>query len=96
MDVNGNFEWVFEPDDFKLLIKKYMGDEAESYYGRLFDFADEAISASNDKLRSHYKAFFDINKEIANISEVLDSKRMNRDKIAHSVCEIKKIISNQI
>lgn len=95
MDVNGNFECVFEPDDFKLLIKKYMGDEAESYYGSLFDSADEALSVSNDKLRSDSTAFFNIYEELKNISESLDSIRASRNKIAHSVREIKKIINNQ-
>ena len=54
-------------------------------------------------LESNATAFTDIqeelaniSKELANISEVIDSKRMNRDKIAPSVLEIMKIFSNKI
>ena len=96
MDVNGNFEWVYEPDDFKRLIKKYMGDEAELYFGSWFDSADEAISTANDKVRSDSAAFFEILDVLKNISDVIASKRINRNKIADYVGEISKIISNQI
>lgn len=47
-------------------------------------------------LESNATAFTDIQEELANISKVIDSKRMSRDKIAHSVREISKIISKQI
>lgn len=105
--INGNNELICNSDDFKWLIDKYMGDEAAECFGKLVDSAHEAIRAAKDKtnsdllsyeasLESNSTAFFDIQEELANISEVLDSKRMSRDKIANSVREIKKIISNQI
>ena len=105
--INGNNEIVFGPDEFKWLIDKYMGNEAAEYFESWVDSANEAISAAKDKtnndllsyeasLESNTTAFTDIQEELANIYEVLDSKRMNRDKIAHSVREIEKIISNQI
>ena len=93
MDVNGNFEWVYEPDDFKRLIKKYMGDEAELYFGSLFDSADKAVSTANDKVRNDSIVFFDIFVEITKISEALDGKKVNRNKIAKSVTKIKSIIN---
>lgn len=107
ININGNNEIVFGPDEFKWLIDKYMGNEAAEYFESWVDSANEAISAAKDKtnsdllsyeasLESNSNAFLDIQEELANISEILDSKRMNRDKIAHSVSEIKKIISNQI
>lgn len=107
MNVKGNNELVFNPKDFKCLIRKYMGNEAAVYFGEIVDYANKAIRDAKDKrdsdllsyeasLESNYNAFLDIQEELANISEVLDSKRINRDKIAHSVSEIKKIISNQI
>ena len=96
MNVNGNFEQVLEPYDFKRLIKKYMGDEAELYFGSWFDCADEAISVANDKARSDSIAFFDIFVEITKISEALDGKKANRKKIAKSVTKIKSIINNKI
>lgn len=76
-------------------------------FGEIVASANEAVRAISDKtnsdlssyeasLESNATAFTDIQEELANISEVLDSKRMSRDKIAHSVREISKIISNQI
>ena len=107
MNVKGKNELVFNPQDFKCLIRKYMGNEAAVYFGEIVDYANKAIRDAKDKrdndflsyeasLESNATAFNDIQEELANISEVLDSKRMNRDKIAHSVREIEKIISNQI
>lgn len=76
-------------------------------FGEIVASANEAVRAISDKtnsdlssyeasLESNATAFTDIQEELANISEVLDSKRMSRDKIARSVREISKIISNQI
>lgn len=107
MNINDNYELILSTDDFKKMIELYMGNEAAAFFESLVDSANEAISAAKDKtnsdllsyeasLESNATAFTDIQDEIANISEVLDSKRMNRDKIAHSVREIKKIINNQI
>lgn len=107
MNVKGNNELVFNPKDFKCLIRKYMGNEAAVYFGEIVDYANKAVRDAKDKrdndllsyessLESNATAFIDIQDELANISEVLDSKRISRDKIAYSVCEIKKIINNQI
>lgn len=107
MNVKGNNELVFNPKDFKCLIRKYMGNEAAVYFGEIVDYANKAVRDAKDKrdndllsyeasLESNLTAFADIHDELANISEVLDSKRMSRDKIAHSVREIKKIINEQI
>ena len=107
MNVKGNNELVFNPKDFKCLIRKYMGSEAAVYFGEIVDYANKAVRDAKDKrdndllsyeasLESNAAAFADIQEELANISEVIDSKRMSRDKIAHSVSEINKIINNQI
>ena len=107
MNVKGNNELVFNPKDFKCLIRKYMGNEAAVYFGKIVDYANKSVRDAKDKrdndllsyeerLESNATAFTDIQEELENISEILDSKKMNRDKIAHSVCEIKKIINNQI
>lgn len=107
MSVNGNNEMVFNSDDFKNLISKCMGDEAAAYFGEIVDSANAAVLAAEDKtnsdllsyeasLESNSTAFCDILEELASISAVLDSKRMNRDKIAQSVRAINKIINNQI
>ena len=107
MNINDNYELILSSDDFKKMVDLYMGDEAAAYFGEIVASANEAVRAISDKtnsdlssyeasLESNATAFTDIQEELANISEVLDSKRMSRDKIAHSVREIKKIISNQI
>lgn len=107
MNINDNYELILSSDDFKKMVDLYMGDEAAAYFGEIVASANEAVRAISDKtnsdlssyeasLESNATAFTDIQEELANISEVLDSKRMSRDKIAHSVREIKKIINNQI
>lgn len=107
MNINDNYELILSSDDFKKMVDLYMGDEAAAYFGEIVASANEAVRAISDKtnsdlssyeasLESNATAFTDIQEELANISEVLDSKRMSRDKIANSVREIKKIISNQI
>lgn len=107
MNVKGKNELVFNHRDFQCLIRKYMGNEAAVYFGEIVDYANKAVRDAKDKrdndllsyessLESNATAFTDIHDELANISEVLESKRMSRDKIAHSVREIKKIINNQI
>lgn len=104
--INGNNEIVFGPDEFKWLISKYMGDEAE-YFDGFVESTYKAISAAKDKtnsdlfyyessLESNSAAFFDILDVLKNISDILSSKRINRNKIADYVGEISKIISNQI
>lgn len=105
--INGNNEIVFGPDEFKWLIDKYMGNEAAEYFESWVDSANEAISAAKDKtnsdllsyeasLESNSAAFFEILDVLKNISDILGSKRINRNKIADYVGEISKIISNQI
>ena len=107
MNINDNYELILSSDDFKKMIELYMGDEAAAYFGEILASANKSLRALSDKtnsdllsyeasLESNATAFTDIEEELANISEILDSKRMNRDKIAHSVSEIKRIISNQI
>lgn len=54
------------------------------------------LVAFESSLDSNRRAFQDIQTEAAAIMEVLQGNRVNRQKIAHSVKEIGKIISNQI
>ena len=107
MNIKDNYELILSTDDFKKMIELYMGDEAAAYFGEIVDSAYEAVRSASDKtnsdllsyeasLESNAAAFTDIQEELANISEVIGNKRMSRDKIAHSVLEIKKIINNQI
>lgn len=57
---------------------------------------DSDLVAYESDLDSNRRAFQDIQTEAAAIMEVLQGNRVNRQKIAHSVKEIGKIISNQI
>ena len=93
MNITDNYELILSTDDFKKMIELYMGDEAELYFGSLFDSADKAVSTANDKVRNDSIAFFDIFVEITKISEALDGKKVNRNKIAKSVTKIKSIIN---
>ena len=54
------------------------------------------MTAYESDLESNRRAFQDIQTEAAVITGVLQEKRINREKIAHAVREIGKIISNQI
>lgn len=64
------------------------------------DYTDRKVNsdliAYESDLDSNRRAFQDIQTEAAAIMEVLQGNRVNRQKIAHSVKEIGKIISNQI
>lgn len=107
MNINDNYELILSADDFKRMIELYMGDEAAAYFGEIVASANEAVRAISDKtnsdlssyeasLESNSAAFFDILDVLKNISDILGSKRINRNKIADYVGEISKIISNQI
>ena len=67
---------------------------------RAADYTDRKVNsdliAYESDLDSNRRAFQDIQTEAAAIMEVLQGNRVNRQKIAHSVKEIGKIISNQI
>ena len=66
----------------------------------LFEFChfkvDTDLTAYESDLESNRRAFQDIQAEAAAITQVLQGKRADRQKIAHSVREIGKIISNQL
>lgn len=67
---------------------------------RAADYTDRKVNsdliAYESDLDSNRRAFQDIQTEAAAIMEVLQGNRVNRQKIAHSVKEIGKIIANQI
>lgn len=54
------------------------------------------LASYEASLESNSRAFQDIQAEAAAITGVLQQKRISREKIAHSIREIGKIISNQI
>ena len=101
--IAGKPETIFKARDFEYLVEKHMGYEAAKYFREYAEKADEEVRSAKAgentdlasyeaDLESNHRAFQDIQTEAA----VLQEKRINREKIAHAVREIGKIISNQI
>ena len=66
------------------------------FKARDFEYLVEKHMGYEADLESNHRAFQDIQTEAAVITGVLQEKRINREKIAHAVREIGKILSNQI
>ena len=105
--IAGKTETIFKARDFEYLVEKHMGYEAAKYFREYAEKADEEVRSAKAgentdlasyeaDLESNHRAFQDIQTEAAVIMGVLQEKRINREKIAHAVREIGKIISNQI
>lgn len=105
--ISGKPETIFNARDFEYLVKKHMGYEAAKYFREYAEKADEEVRSAKagentdlasyeTDLESNRRAFQDIQTEVAVITGVLQEKRVSREKIAHTVREIGKIISNQI
>lgn len=103
---DGSTSTIFTFRQFLDMVQDSMGDDVarwlEGYYNALKEDANYAAAAvSTDlasyeaSLESNARAFHDIQDEAAAIMEVLQGKRINRDKIAHSIRLIGQIISNQ-
>ena len=105
--IAGKPETIFTVRDFEYLVEKHMGYEAAKYFREYAEEADEEVrlakagentdlASYEADLESNRRAFQDIQAEAAAITQVLQGKRVDRQKIAHSVREIGKIISNQL
>lgn len=104
---DGSVHTLFEFRHFLELVDQYMGydvakwlrtymEQAENVADYTTAKIDSDLVAYESDLESNRRAFQDIQTEAAAIMEVLQGNRVNRQKIAHSVREIGKIISNQI
>lgn len=104
---DGKNHTLFKFRDFLELVDEKMGMEArrwlEERVGGLEEAADyTAQSVESDltnyeaSLDSNRDAFEEIQTQAAAIMEVLQGTRINRQKIAHAVREIGKIIDNQL
>lgn len=104
---DGSVHTLFEFRHFLELVDQYMGYDVakwlRTYMEQMENAADYTTAkvdsdlvAYESDLESNCRAFQDIQTEAAAIMEVLQGNRVNRQKIAHSVREIGKIISNQI
>ena len=76
-------------------LRTYM-EQAENAADYTTAKIDSDLVAYESDLESNRRAFQDIQTEAVAITQVLQGKRADRQKIAHSVREIGKIISNQI
>lgn len=104
--IAGKPETIFKARDFEYLVEKHMGYEAAKYFREYAEKADEEVRSAKAgentdlasyeaDLESNHRAFQDIQTEAAVITGVLQEKRINREKIAHAVREIGKIISTK-
>lgn len=104
---DGSVHTLFEFRHFLKLVDQYMGYDVAKWLRTYMEQAENAADYTTAKidsdlvayesdLDSNRRAFQDIQTEAAAIMEVLQGNRVNRQKIAHSVKEIGKIISNQI
>ena len=104
---DGSAHTLFKFRDFLELIDQEMGMDAakwlESHMNQLEAAADYTtakvetdLSGYEASLDSNTRAFQDIQAEAAAIMEILEGKRIDRQKIAHAIREIGKIIKNQI
>jgi hypothetical protein len=104
---DGSVYTLFEFRHFLELVEDHIGYDAAKWLRTHVEQVEEAadytqakvdtdLTAYESGLESNRGAFQDIQTEAAAIMEVLQGKRVDRQKIAHSVREIGKIISNQI
>lgn len=104
---DGSVHTLFEFCHFLELVEDRMGYDAAKWLRTHVEQVEKAADYTSRKvntdlvafessLDSNRRAFQDIQTEAAAIMEVLQGNRVNRQKIAHSVKEIGKIISNQI
>lgn len=104
---DGSVHTLFEFRHFLELVEDHMGYDAAKWLRTHVEQAEKAadytkvkvdsdLSAYESELDSNRRAFQDIQTEAAAITQVLQGNRVDRKKIAHSVREIGKIISNQI
>ena len=104
---DGSNHTLFQFRDFLELVDQKMGMDAakwlESHVNRLEEAADYTtakidtdLAGYEASLDSNRMAFQDVQTQAEAIMDVLQEKRINRRKIALSVCEIENIIKNQI
>lgn len=104
---DGSVHTLFEFRHFLELVEDCMGYDAAKWLRTHVEQAEKAadytqtkvdtdLTAYESDLESNRRAFQDIQAEAAAITQVLQGKRADRQKIAHSVREIGKIISNQL
>lgn len=103
---DGSTSTIFTFKQFLDMVQGYMGDDVakwlESHCSALEEAADRTAAAINTdlasyeaSLESNARAFQDIQDEAAAIMDILQGKRISREKIAHSIRLIGQIISNQ-
>ena len=104
---DGSNHTLFQFRDFLDLVDQEMGMDAakwlEAHVNRLEAAADYTtakidtdLAGYEASLDSNRMAFQDVQTQAEAIMDVLQEKRINRRKIALSVCEIENIIENQI
>ncbi|OKZ68075.1 MAG: hypothetical protein BHV93_14240 [Clostridiales bacterium 52_15] len=98
---DGSVHTLFEFRHFLELVEDCMGYDAAKWLRTHVEQAEKAADYTQAKVDTDltaYESDLESNRraEAASIMEVLQGNRVNRQKIAHSVREIGKILSNQI
>ena len=98
---------MFEPKDFKWLVEKYMGWDAERYFENLIsklqeeaDYntakVDTDIDSYEASLESNTRCFQDILEKLKTITDLLNKQRVDKLKLFKVIEQIEKQINNQI
>lgn len=104
---DGSVHTLFEFRHFLELVEDCMGYDAAKWLRTHVEQAEKAADYTERKMNSdlvayeadldsNRTAFQDIQDAVDSIDDLLCESRINRDKIAFHIGEIRKIISNQI
>jgi hypothetical protein len=107
MTVNRENTTILGLNDFLYLVEKHMGTEAVKYIGRTLENAAETVKEAEaglntdllsyeSSIESLTRALQDIEEEVENVENLLEAKRINRDKIHESIMKIHRRISQEI
>lgn len=104
---DGSVEILFEPKDFKYLVEKYMGYDAETYFENLISKLQEEVEDALDKeqsdlgayeaqLESNTRCFIDIQETVEEMELILETPRVNKKKLFKLIELVQSKINNQI
>jgi len=100
---DGSMEVLFSRDDFKRLIYEKLGSDAEQKLIEIIQEADYTQAKVNTDLESYEaslesntRCFNDLLDSIKEAKQLLNEKRLNKNRMVKLLDEIEKLISNQI
>ncbi len=104
---DGSVETIFEPKDFKYLVEKHMGWDADKYFENLISELQEQADYTQAKvdtdlesyeasLESNTRCMNDILDDLKAMETILNAKRMDKQKLFNLIEQIETKINNQI